>query len=146
MDLGTVRWEAIPRKRLPKALKTKLAQGGPPGSSLLRSDDSRDARWEADHVNSGPGRSKGDLGNNSRKLGDLTINRHSDSLKQRVNLLLHETIETHRLRTYLIDILNRHTVPENITISSVSIRICTTIHILERCSPGFESGASPAHS
>jgi hypothetical protein len=29
MVLGTVRWEAAPRKRRPKALGTKLSQGGP---------------------------------------------------------------------------------------------------------------------
>jgi hypothetical protein len=31
MVLGTVRWEAIPRERQPKELKTKLAQGEPSG-------------------------------------------------------------------------------------------------------------------
>jgi hypothetical protein len=50
--LGTVRWEAGPRERRPKALKTKLAQGGPSSLSLLRSDGSHDgqaggwASWE----------------------------------------------------------------------------------------------------
>ncbi len=50
MVLGTVRLEAGPRERWPKALKTKLAQGGPSGSSPLRSDGSRDSQaggWTA---------------------------------------------------------------------------------------------------
>ncbi len=42
MVLGTVRPEAGPRKRRPKALRTKLTQGGLSESSLLRSDGSRD--------------------------------------------------------------------------------------------------------
>ncbi len=32
MVLGTVRWEAGPQKRWPKALKAKLTQRVPPGS------------------------------------------------------------------------------------------------------------------
>jgi hypothetical protein len=35
-----------------------------------------------DCINSGQGRSRGELENNSRKLRDLTKNRHSDSLKK----------------------------------------------------------------
>jgi hypothetical protein len=46
MVLGTIRQEAGPRKRLPKALKTKLAQGGPSGSSPLISDGSHDGQAE----------------------------------------------------------------------------------------------------
>jgi hypothetical protein len=44
MVLGTVRCEAGPHDRQPKALKTKLAQGEPSGLSPLRSDDSRDGQ------------------------------------------------------------------------------------------------------
>ncbi len=44
MVLGTVRREAGPRERLPKAPKTKLAQVGPSGSSPLRSDGSCDCQ------------------------------------------------------------------------------------------------------
>ncbi len=44
MFLGTVRWEAGSRERQPKTLKTKLAQGGPSGSSPLRSDGYRDGQ------------------------------------------------------------------------------------------------------
>jgi hypothetical protein len=40
MVLRTVRWEAGPRERCPKALKTKLAQGEPSSLSSLRSDSS----------------------------------------------------------------------------------------------------------
>ncbi len=39
--LRIVRREAEPCERWPKALKTKLTQGGPSGSSPLRSDGSR---------------------------------------------------------------------------------------------------------
>ncbi len=47
MVLGRVRLEAAgPCERWPKALKTKLAQGGPFGSSPLRSDGSRDGQAE----------------------------------------------------------------------------------------------------
>jgi hypothetical protein len=42
--LRTVRWEAGPRERLPKALKTKLGECQPSGSSSLRSDGSRDGQ------------------------------------------------------------------------------------------------------
>ncbi len=42
MVLGTVRREAGPCESWPKALKTKLAQGGPSGLSPLRSDGFRD--------------------------------------------------------------------------------------------------------
>ncbi len=42
--LRTVRREAGPRERFPKALKTKLSQRGPSGSSLLRSDGSCDSQ------------------------------------------------------------------------------------------------------
>ncbi len=51
--LWTVRWEAGPRERLPKVLKTKPTQGRPSGSSPLRSDGSHDGQargwtsWEA---------------------------------------------------------------------------------------------------
>jgi hypothetical protein len=62
MVLGTVRWETGPHERLPKALKTKLAQEGPPGSSpdqmILVMAGPR-ARW--------PMTLKGELENNSRK-------------------------------------------------------------------------------
>ncbi len=44
MVLRTVRQEAGPRKRRPKVLKTKLAQGGPSGLSLLVSDTSCDGQ------------------------------------------------------------------------------------------------------
>jgi hypothetical protein len=40
MVLGTVRWEARPFERQPKALKTKLAQGGASSRSPLNSDGS----------------------------------------------------------------------------------------------------------
>jgi hypothetical protein len=44
MVLGTVRWETGSRESWPKALKTKLAQGGLSGSSPLRSDGSHDGQ------------------------------------------------------------------------------------------------------
>jgi hypothetical protein len=44
MVLGTVRWEAGPSERWPEVLKTKLAQGGPSGSSPLRLDGSHDGQ------------------------------------------------------------------------------------------------------
>ncbi len=44
MVLGTVRWEAGPRKSQQKVLRTKLTQGGPSGSSPLRSDGSHDGQ------------------------------------------------------------------------------------------------------
>jgi hypothetical protein len=53
MVLGTVRQEAGPRKRRPKALKSKLTQGGRSGSSPLKSEASHDGQakcwtlWEA---------------------------------------------------------------------------------------------------
>ncbi len=50
MVLGTVRWQAGPRERRPKALKTKPAQEGPSGSSPLRSDGLHDGQvggWTA---------------------------------------------------------------------------------------------------
>ncbi len=40
MDLRTVRREAGPQKRQPKVLEVKPTQGGPSGSSPLRSDAS----------------------------------------------------------------------------------------------------------
>jgi hypothetical protein len=48
MVLRTVKWEAGLRERRPKALKTKLAQGGPSGWSPLRSDgclDDQEGGW-----------------------------------------------------------------------------------------------------
>ncbi len=48
MVLRTVRREVRPRQMWPKALEIKLAQRGPSGSILLRSDGSRDGqvgRW-----------------------------------------------------------------------------------------------------
>jgi hypothetical protein len=50
MVLGTVRWEAGPRERQPRALKTKLIQGEPLVLSTLRSDGSHDGQaggWTA---------------------------------------------------------------------------------------------------
>ncbi len=53
MVLGTVRREAEPQERWPKALKTKLAQGGQSDLSPLRSDGSSNGQaggwtsWEA---------------------------------------------------------------------------------------------------
>jgi hypothetical protein len=44
MVLMTVRQEGEPRERRSKALKTKLAHGGPSGSSPLRPGGSRE-RW-----------------------------------------------------------------------------------------------------
>jgi hypothetical protein len=44
MVLGTIRQEAGPCERQPKALKTKLSRAGPSGLSLLRSDGSRDGQ------------------------------------------------------------------------------------------------------
>ncbi len=44
MVLGTVRREAGPHERQPKALRTKLAQGAPSGLSPLRSDGSCDGQ------------------------------------------------------------------------------------------------------
>jgi hypothetical protein len=41
---GTVRQVAGPRERGSKELKTELAQGGPLGSSPLKSDDSSDVQ------------------------------------------------------------------------------------------------------
>jgi RNA 3'-terminal phosphate cyclase len=52
-DQMVLRQEAGPRERQLKALKAKLIQGGPSGSSPLRSDGSRDGQawgwtlWEA---------------------------------------------------------------------------------------------------
>ncbi len=40
----TVRWEAGPCERLPKALKTNLGECQPSGSGSLRSDGSRDGQ------------------------------------------------------------------------------------------------------
>jgi hypothetical protein len=62
MVLMTVRQEGEPRKRRSKGLKTKLAQGGPSGSSPLRLGGSRE-RW--------PQTLKGELEKNSRKHKDL---------------------------------------------------------------------------
>jgi hypothetical protein len=42
--LRTVRREAGPHERFPKAFKTKLSQGGPSSSSQLRSDGSCDGQ------------------------------------------------------------------------------------------------------
>ncbi len=47
-------------------LKTKLTQGGPSGSSPLRSDGSCDGQTEAGHGEMQPKTLKGELGNNSR--------------------------------------------------------------------------------
>ncbi len=50
MVIGTVRQEAGSRERRPKALKSKLAHGGPLVSSPLRSDGSSDGQargWTA---------------------------------------------------------------------------------------------------
>ncbi len=44
MVLGTVRWEAGPRERQPRALKTKLTQGEPLVLSTLRSNGSHDGQ------------------------------------------------------------------------------------------------------
>ncbi len=44
MVLWTVRWEDGHCERRPKALKTKLAQGEPSGSTPLRSDGSCDGQ------------------------------------------------------------------------------------------------------
>ncbi len=44
MALGTVRQEAGPGERKPKALKAKTTDGRPTGSSPLRSDGSHDGQ------------------------------------------------------------------------------------------------------
>ncbi len=44
MVLGTIMWEAGPQKRRPKPLKAELTQGGPSGSSPLRTDCSCDGQ------------------------------------------------------------------------------------------------------
>ncbi len=62
MVLMTVRQEGEPRERQSKALKTKLAHGGPSGSSPLRTGGSRE-RW--------PQTLKGELEKNSRKQRDV---------------------------------------------------------------------------
>jgi hypothetical protein len=78
----TVGQEAGPCERHPKALKTKLAQGGPSGLSSLRSDGPYDGQavgWATLMA------AKGDQ-NNSRKPRDLTETGLMTALK-RVNLL-----------------------------------------------------------
>jgi hypothetical protein len=67
MVLGTVRWEAGPQQRRPNTLKAKLTQGGPLGSSPLRSDGSQ----EAGHPEIRSKTLKGGLENNSRIPRDL---------------------------------------------------------------------------
>jgi hypothetical protein len=42
--LGTVRWKSGPHERRPKELRVKITQGGPSGSSPLRSDCSPDGQ------------------------------------------------------------------------------------------------------
>ncbi len=87
MVLGTVRQQAAPRERWPKTLKTKLTQGGPSDSrdhqTRVHSDQKvlMMAVQEAGLCIWWP-HSRGELENNSRKLWDLTKNRHSDSLKK----------------------------------------------------------------
>ncbi len=67
MVLGTVRWDAGPCEKQPKALKTKLAQGGPSDSSPLRSDGSHDGKAGVGPRERWPKTLKGELENNSRK-------------------------------------------------------------------------------
>ncbi len=71
MVLRTVRCEAGPHERWPKALKIKLAQGEPSGWSPLRSHGSHDGHargWTSLEV---PKTLKVELQNNSRKPWDL---------------------------------------------------------------------------
>jgi hypothetical protein len=68
MELGTQGWAL---RKVAKALKTKLTQGGPSGSSLLRSDVLVMARQEAGPYETLPKMLKGELENNSRKPRDL---------------------------------------------------------------------------
>jgi hypothetical protein len=86
MFLVTVRQEAGPCERPPKALKTKLAQGG--HQAQVHSDQMVlvMARREAGPRERRPKMLKGELENNSRKPRELTENKHSHSLKK-VNLL-----------------------------------------------------------
>jgi hypothetical protein len=88
MVLGTIRQEAGPHERQPKAPKTKVAQGGPLGSSPLRSVGSLMVMREAGPLERWPKKLKGELQNNSRKPRELVKkNWHSDSQKKRFNLL-----------------------------------------------------------
>jgi hypothetical protein len=82
MALGTVRWEDGPFERQPKALKTKLAQGGPLGLSHSDQPVLVMARREAGPYERPPKTLKGELEKNSRKPRNLTENRHSDSLEK----------------------------------------------------------------
>jgi hypothetical protein len=49
MVLGTIILEAGPHERWPKALKAKLAQGGPSGWSPFGSDGSHDVQEDEPH-------------------------------------------------------------------------------------------------
>jgi hypothetical protein len=71
MVLGKVRQEAGPRERWPKALKTKLAQGG--NQAQVHSDQMvlMMARWEAGPHERQLKAHKEELENNPRKTRDL---------------------------------------------------------------------------
>jgi hypothetical protein len=59
------------KKRQPKALKTKLAQGGPPGLSPFRSDNSYDGQVEGWTLREAAKDAQGKVGNNSASSRNL---------------------------------------------------------------------------
>jgi hypothetical protein len=80
--LRSVRREAGPRERFPKALKIKLSQGGPSGSSLLRSDGSCDGQasgWTKLMAAKGM---QGKSWKTTLRATRPNQNRHRDSLKK----------------------------------------------------------------
>jgi hypothetical protein len=82
MVLGTVRWEAIPRERQPKELKTKQAQGEPSGQVHSCKMVLMMARQETGPCKRRPKMLKEEMDNNLRKPRDLVKNRCSDSQKR----------------------------------------------------------------
>ncbi len=71
MVLATVRRSAGSCERLPTALKTKLAQGGPSSSDHLRSDGPCDGQTGGSTYERWPRTIKGEFENNSRKPRDV---------------------------------------------------------------------------
>ncbi len=129
----------------PKALKTKLAQLGPSGSSLLRSDGSYDGQaggWTSWVVAK---TLKGELVNNSRSQGTQLENWRCESLKK-VQLTLSQLIFLRvrwrrEMKLLMMKMMmrwepvyhktewQRHCVLRN---CSSSLSICRSLRILER--------------
>jgi hypothetical protein len=83
MVLGTVRQEAGPPQRHPKALETKLAQRVPSGSCPLRSDASRDDHaCRLDFMRDGQRCSRESWNTTLERQGTWSENWHGDSLKK----------------------------------------------------------------